>query len=55
MTIYTNSCSHYKVVVQFGVKEFFTNQLVMVCENTHKFNVPKKDLLFFALHNLIAN
>jgi hypothetical protein len=55
MTIYTNSCSHHKVVVQFSVKEFFSDHLVVFCENTDKSDAIKKDILFLALHNLIAN
>jgi hypothetical protein len=49
MTIYTNSYGHHEVVVQFGVKEFFMNHLVVVCENMDKSDATKKDLLLLAL------
>jgi hypothetical protein len=49
MTIYTNSCSYHKVVVQFGVKEFFTDHLVMICENTDKFDATKKRSIVFGI------
>jgi hypothetical protein len=47
MTIYTNPCSHDKVVVQFRVKKFFTDHLVVVCENTDKSDVIKRRSIIF--------
>jgi hypothetical protein len=45
--IHANSCTHHKIVVEFGINEFLTDHLVAIRNNADKTNATKKEPLFW--------